>query len=131
LLKELYTVTYCDGNRRIEEQAYVFFGDFLDDCEGASHKVPYIRCVYKCLTVAGDVECTLEDILIFCTGADSIPLGGFHKKIELSFLNNGKILPTSSTCFLKLKLPTCHNSNEHFNEKMILGIRGSSCFGLV
>ena len=33
-LKELFTVTYSVDQRSVEEQAYVFFGDFLDDCEG-------------------------------------------------------------------------------------------------
>ena len=28
------TVTYSVDRRSEEEQAYVFFGDFLDDCEG-------------------------------------------------------------------------------------------------
>ena len=68
-------------------------------------------------------------MLIFCTGADAIPLGGFDKKIEMLFLNDDKILPTSSTCFLKLRMPTCHRTNEAFNEKMILGFRGSPYFG--
>jgi len=33
-LKEMFSVTYSVDQRSAEEQAYVFFGDFLDDCEG-------------------------------------------------------------------------------------------------
>ena len=33
-MKELFTVTYSTNEKRaIEEQAFVYFGDFLDDCE--------------------------------------------------------------------------------------------------
>ncbi|XP_065906067.1 G2/M phase-specific E3 ubiquitin-protein ligase-like [Dysidea avara] len=113
-LKELFSVTYSgDDQRSVEEQAYVFFGDFLDDCE------------------AGDIECTLEHVLVFCTGADSVPVGGFGKKIELIFLGDDKILPTSSTCFLTLRMPTCHRTNKDFNDNMILGFRCSNFFGYV
>jgi len=33
-LEEMFTVTYSVDRRSEEEQAYVFFGNFLDDCEG-------------------------------------------------------------------------------------------------
>lgn len=33
-LKGLLNVVYAVDRRQAEEQAYVFFGDFLDDCEG-------------------------------------------------------------------------------------------------
>jgi len=70
-------------------------------------------------------------VLIFCTGADAIPLGGFDKKIKMVFLNDDKILPTSSTCSPELRIPTCHRTNEEFNEKMILAFKGSPYFGEV
>jgi len=128
----LFSVTYSadDDRRRVEQQAYVFFGDLLDDCEGTAHKVAHAN---RLIFIAGDVACTLEHVLIFCTGADLVPLGGFGKKIDLKFLNNDsdKALPTSSTCFLKLNIPTCHRNNEVFNAKMIFGIRNSSLFGIV
>jgi len=90
-----------------------------------------MHCISHCLTVAGEVSCTLEDVLIFCTGSDSIPVGGFDKKIETIFLDDDKVLPTSSTCFLELRIPTCHQTNETFNEKMIEGFKGSPYFGEV
>ena len=37
-------MTYSgDDQRSVEEQAYVFFGDFLDDCEGTVLKVASIH----------------------------------------------------------------------------------------
>ena len=33
-MKGLFAVTYSTNEKRtLEEQAYVYFGDFLDDCE--------------------------------------------------------------------------------------------------
>ena len=124
----MFTVAYSVDRRSEEEQAYVFFGDFLDNCEGIEClKLSKDICrIYNCLT---DVACTLKDVLIFCTGANAVPVGGFHKKIDLKFLRDDKILPVSSTCFLYLKLPTCHHTYEAFNSTMTLGFRGSAFFG--
>ena len=127
----MFTVAYSVDRRSEEEQAYVFFRDFLDDCEGRVLKAVYgyMLNIQLSYCIAGDVSCTLEDVLIFCTGANAVPVGGFHKKIDLKFLRDDNILPVSSTCFLYLKLPTCHHTNEAFNSTMTLGFRGSAFFG--
>ena len=41
---------------------------------------------YLYLTVAGGVECSLKDELVFCTGKVAVPVGAFEKKIDLTFL---------------------------------------------
>ena len=83
------------------------------------------------LDIAGDIQCSLEEVLIFCSGADSVPVGGFNKKIDIVFLGDNEILPTASTCSLVMRIPTCHNSNEKFNEMMLLGLQGGIEFGSV
>lgn len=52
----------------------------------------------------GDCECTLEEVLIFCTGADRVPPLGFDKVPKLTFLecDADKMLPTASTCSIEL-----------------------------
>ena len=85
---------------------------------------------YTCTYIlAGESTCKLEDVLIFCTGSDCIPPLGFHKKIDLVFLGAYEPLPTSSTCSLILRIPTCHGSSVSFNEKMELGLKGGLMFG--
>ena len=55
---------------------------------------------------------------------------GFHTQPSVQFLHEPKaILPTVSTCSLELRLPTCFDLQEDFNEKMLLGIMGNDGFG--
>ena len=76
------------------------------------------------MITAGEGVCCLEDILIFCTGADCIPPLGFNKKIDIIFLGPQEYLPTSSTCFLNLRIPTCFDDADVFNDKMETGLKG-------
>ena len=75
---------------------------------------------------------TLEEILVFCTGIDRIPIGGFHTKPAIKFSNNNEVLATASTCELVLRLPTIHaNDPVKFEEKFILSPKGHIGFGTV
>ena len=67
----------------------------------------------------------------FCTGADCAPPMGFHKKIYVVFLPSQEILPTASTCNLKLRILICYNDPSSFNEKMELALKCGMEFGLV
>ena len=77
----------------------------------------------------------LSDILVFFTGADRIPPGGFSKKSpyepKLKFLHDDdEPLATASTCDLILRLPVkYHNDPEKFEEMMILSFKGYQGFG--
>ncbi|CAH0560576.1 unnamed protein product [Brassicogethes aeneus] len=58
VLNELFTVVYSVQNssqRQLENRTITFWRDFLHDCED------------------GDSEVSLEDVLIFVTGTDSVP----------------------------------------------------------
>jgi glutaredoxin-related protein len=63
----------------------------------------------------GDVQCSLEDVMAFFTGANRAPPLGFENQATLTFNHQkGKqstILATVSTCDLQLRLPTIHGSN--------------------
>ena len=80
---------------------------------------------------AGDSTCSLEEILMFCTGSDSVPPVGFCKKIDVVFLGSQAILPTASTCSLELRIPTCHNDSSSFSEMMSLGLKCGMEFGCI
>ena len=81
----------------------------------------------------GDCDCTLEEILVFFTGADKIPPLGFEKLPRLLFLEGcpEKILPTASTCAIELRIPTYHSDFDSFKSFMILGIQNHDGFGTV
>ena len=58
--------------------------------------------------INGDVDCSVEDVLVF-SGADRVPPLGFEKQPTLTFIHNSSAKSaTVSTCALELQLPTCH-----------------------
>jgi len=131
MLKALFRTSFSDASeasRAKEEESYIFFSDFLDSCEGIYFKILYI---YIYIVIAGESICKLEDVLIFCTGSDCVPPLGFHKKIDLVFLGPRELLPTASTCSLIMRIPTCLENSNLFNEKMELGLKGGQMFGSV
>ena len=70
----------------------------------------------------GMTDVTLEMILIFFTGASSVPVLGWPTKPELHF-SSTNLLPTASTCALELVLPTAHyNKYEDFKNFMCQGV---------
>ena len=89
-IKSLFKVQFSEKGsnvRAMEEQTYVFFVDFMDECEGIH--VYTIWChdyMQVSLIVAGELECTLKDILIFSSGSNKIPPTGFTETPTLSFL---------------------------------------------
>lgn len=63
-------------------------------------------------------ELTLEDLLVFITGADAIPPLGFDYPIVIYFYDmdaNSRRLPWSSTCSLTLNLPRGFEDAQQFN----------------
>ena len=83
-----------------------------------------------CRRIAGEVECMLSDILIFCSGSDKIPPTGFVETPTLTFLYaESSTLPTASTCDITLRLPTTHVEYGPFKQYMLLGIQGHDGFG--
>ena len=132
MLKALFTTSFSkasEPSRTKEEESYIFFGDFLDNCEGICCKISVQACSIHIIYIAGESMCKLEDVLIFCTGSDCVPPLGFHKRIDLVFLGKCQPLPTASTCSLIMRIPTCHRSSNSFNEMMELGLKGGIMFG--
>ena len=133
-MKSVFKVKFSDkgsNNRAKEEQAYVFFVDFMDECEGiicintCTH--PIINKYYR---IGGETDCTLEDILTFTSGSSQIPPVGFIEEPKLIFLYSvSSTLPTSSTCDITLRLPTTHQEYDCFKQYMLLGIKGHDGFG--
>ena len=64
-----------------------------------------------------DDDCTVEDVLVFLSGASQVPPLGFEKKPTISFR-----LATASTCDLQLRLPVMHTEYAQFKEYMLMSI---------
>ena len=77
----------------------------------------------------------LSDVLIFMTGSNNIPAGGFSRKIDVRFRHGCKegchCKPIVSTCSLEITLPLYCSSEEDMKLMMIEAIRNSHGFGRV
>ena len=76
-----------------------------------------------------DDDLTLEELLIFFSGAKRIPPLGFDPMPTLAF--NEGVFPTASTCSLTLSLPLSHDDYASFKDKITYGVHNSNFFGLV
>ena len=83
----------------------------------------YIKLFCNTHITEGDIGCSLEDLLIFVTGADRLP--PLKSPTVVFVQNEARILPTASTCDLTLRLPTAHGANySPFKEMMVIALKG-------
>jgi len=80
------------------------------------------------------IEITLEDVLVFASGASAIPPFGFVENPTITFLHedlngNRRMFPEANTCAITLKLPIGHEY-EDFCHFMTSGIIQSPVFGV-
>lgn len=76
---------------------------------------------------AGASDATLEQVLIFATGASEIPPVGFHPSPEVRFWDD--VRPRSNTCANVLYLPLKSEDYEDFKAFMDHAILNSPTFG--
>ncbi|XP_049926216.1 G2/M phase-specific E3 ubiquitin-protein ligase-like isoform X2 [Epinephelus moara] len=125
---KLFQVTFsvAGSSRRLEEERAVgHWRDWPIDVEGGD----------AVLIQDGlePVHITLEDVLMFATGADRIPPLGFSVVPSLAFLHEPlnsqrkRKFPEANTCALIMRLPM-HASYEQFSDSMISGIKQSPQF---
>ena len=90
----------------------------------------FIGYSWSCLDGESGIDCTLEDLLVFFSGADCIPPLGFGVNPILVFVNiTSATLPTASTCDVQLRLPATHKDYHKFKYAMVLGLKGNDGFG--
>ena len=82
----------------------------------------------------GTAKMSLEDILIFATGASEILPMGFDEQPSVAFKPKGEAggLPSASTCANRLYLPL-YDAYDTFNDKVLFGFScaigfGNECF---
>lgn len=114
--KKLYNIDFSDdgSNQRDKEEKTIYcFELFLQDLQ--EDLIP---------------DLSLEDLLIFITGADAIPPLGFDNPIVISFYDmegNLKRLPWSSTCALTLHLARGIDDPQEFNALISNALQ--NCYG--
>ena len=74
-----------------------------------------------------DAQASLQDVLIFVTGAQVPPTLGFDTQPKISFVDEA--FPSANTCATTLRLPTIYETYEEFKEKMDYAILNCPCFG--
>ena len=108
------------SNRRdLEEEMLLHWSYFLADVQDG--KVTIANPGAELLFL------TIEDILVFATGATSIPLLGFDTEGSVRFLHDGGKFPTSSTCSMTIRLPIVMDY-EVFKERMAFAILNAHGF---
>ncbi|CAM4567900.1 unnamed protein product [Leuciscus chuanchicus] len=118
-LQNLFNVTFYEpgsNRRRHENQAFMFWKDWLLEVDEGTRPV------------------TLQQILIFASGVDNIPLLGFPYLPQLEFLHgenqSRRVFPEANTCQVVLRLPL-HTSYDNFVKFMESGILQSPTFGVI
>ncbi|XP_031327303.1 G2/M phase-specific E3 ubiquitin-protein ligase-like [Photinus pyralis] len=116
IIEELPTVMLSEvgsNKRQTQNRILAFWRDYLLDCEEENS------------------NCSLEELLVFVTGADTVPALGFGTKIYIRFQHDDKMMyPKANTCGLELYLPTCHTNFDDFKYHMDFGIGNSKDFGI-
>ncbi|KAL2077900.1 hypothetical protein ACEWY4_025585 [Coilia grayii] len=82
----------------------------------------------------GQSEHTLEEFLVFATGADHVPALGFPQDCGIDFYDQEpgtRRVPYASTCSQTVYLPRGVGSEEEFMDLMTLALKGSLGFGKV
>lgn len=78
----------------------------------------------------GQFEISLEQLLVFASGADRVPALGFSLEPTLDFIHErGRKYPEANTCIVNLKLPI-HATYGQFTKFMCEGIIQAPTFGL-
>nr|XP_034330986.1 uncharacterized protein LOC117690650 [Crassostrea gigas] len=89
-MKEIIHINYSEygsNDKRKEEDTMYAFELFLQDCSEDTSEI------------------NLNMLLAFWTGAETIPPLGFHKKLEIKFVEDPALLPVAHTCDLLLEYP--------------------------
>jgi hypothetical protein len=74
----------------------------------------------------------IGDLLMFCTGCESIPPMGFFEPSKITILENSSSLPNANTCPLELELPSSVKTFEEFRKAMNTALEHQkSGFGII
>lgn len=84
------------------------------------------------ISIDKETELRFEDLLVFITATDEVPVLGFPKKLSIHFYEperKGVRLPYTSTCMMGLFLPRGVRSHAELNKILLRAVRDSNGFG--
>lgn len=109
------------NKRDEEEQTIIWWHDYLDDLE--------------CDNSSSGLTTTVEDLLVFITGAHKIPPCGFDQELQILFYHayegTACRLPYASTCSMVLYLPLGLGSYDKFKEVLQRSLKEFGGFGCI
>ncbi|KAK3565178.1 hypothetical protein QTP86_000483 [Hemibagrus guttatus] len=79
-----------------------------------------------------ETELCFEELLVFITASDEVPVLGFPEKLSIHFYQperRGCRLPYASTCMMGLFLPRGIRSHAKLNQMLLRAVRDSNGFG--
>ena len=80
-------------------------------------------------------DVSLSSLLMFWTGADAVPPGGFDRPLTVAFFTREegeeRRLPSSSTCGLVLMLPRGMSDPDKFKEDIVFALKNTCGFGRI
>ncbi|KAK3107115.1 hypothetical protein FSP39_007522, partial [Pinctada imbricata] len=107
-MRGLYDIQFSEegsNDRKRENDVIYCLEAFLSDCE------------------AGITDVSLEEMLVFWTGAEKPPPLGFDQKLQVTFVSNEKfLLPVAHTCGMYLELWRGFSDPDEFRQKMVQAI---------
>lgn len=133
------------NKRNVENLILSFWKNFIIDCFGIKLDTCYsfeffLSYLFTEFENTDETEleeyeisrlCSLEEILIFCTGSNNVPVFGFDHPIYIEFLHeDSSVFPKANTCGLHLHLPVTHDNYDTFKNQMSYGIRNGLVFAL-
>ena len=119
------------NDREREEATFLYFFDFLDECQSRHSISCAIVCIiadHICYCTGGKLDVTLKDVMIFFSGSNEVPAVKFSPAPSLHF-NKDNLYPTASTCSLELVLPSKYYSYKDFKKSMTTGLLCHGGFG--
>lgn len=127
---------FCHKKEPLSREQFSEMIEFIRSPDGSNKKIQEEDTIYSWEIFLQDIHnqrapVTFEELLIFITGADEIPICGFSSKICIEFFTNEEgetRLPFSSTCALSLSLPRGISNPESFSALMVRAIKESSGF---
>ena len=73
---------------------------------------------------ANDAEASIEEVLVFVTGASRPPPLGFDEPANITF-SDDEPFPMANTCANTIRLPVCYSEYEEFKRNMDFAIKNS------
>ena len=125
-------------NQKLSAQSFKKLYSIMYSDKGSSDRDKEDKTIYCLDLYLQDLEeeevngVTLEDLLIFTTGADTVPPLGFDGPICIEFYEteeNVKRYPWSSTCSLTLFLPRGIEDPKEFNSLLTHALENGVGFG--